>query len=519
MNHAPPELPGRCRRTATSVSCLVAAAIILCAGAPASGQEEDEFEVQALREQLTEREDENRVEDPTVVDLFGRPLSLLGQYEITLTHVDRVSMGDPTNDFSRLFLEQELELEAFYTVHEELSFFAQVKLIQEEDLDSETPDDVSDAYAERGEMWIYAEELGGSPLSLEAGRLNFEDDRTWWWDEDLDAVRLIYEEDDFEIQLAVARELVPARSDRDFIEPDHEDVVRVITEASWDWSAEHALEFFVLSHNDRSRTEKPGEIVRDDREDESDADLMWLGLRASGAWEFEGGSLAAYWLDAGLVDGDESLVSTGSGEEEEGEEEDAEDSPGTGLKPGRSVVEEVVRQDVSGWGLDTGITWMFPVVSDPRVTLAYAMGSGDRNSENGTDRSYRQSDLQGNEIGFGGVQRFQGYGELLDPDLSNLSIYTVGVGCSLLRSSSIDLVYHAYRLMEPADSLRDSELDSELTGTDRDLGQGIDLVFAVEEWETLEFELVASAFRAGKAYGRDEGEWDFGGSFACRVAF
>ena len=41
----------------------------------------------------------------------------------------------------------------------------------------------------------------------------------------------------------------------------------------------------------------------------------------------------------------------------------------------------------------------------------------------------------------------------LDPELSNLSIVTVGAGVELLRSSSLDLVYHYYRLVEPADSI------------------------------------------------------------------
>ena len=119
------------------------------------------------------------------------------------------------------------------------------------------------------------------------------------------------------------------------------------------------------------------------------------------------------------------------------------------------------------------------------------------------DRPLVPSDgIQENEAGFGGVQRFAHYGVLLDPELSNLSIPTAGAGLSLLSSSSLDLVYHRYRLVEPAPFLRDARLEVALGGERRDLGHGVDLVLAIEEWERLEFELILSAFRAGERSGR-----------------
>ena len=96
---------------------------------------------------------------------------------------------------------------------------------------------------------------------------------------------------------------------------------------------------------------------------------------------------------------------------------------------------------------------------------------------------------------------------------------TVGAGLSLLRSSSLDLVYHHYRQAEAATFLRDSRLEFDLTGESEDLGDGIDLVLALEEWERLEFELVAAAFRAGRAFGDERGTWSVGGFFATRFAF
>jgi hypothetical protein len=34
-------------------------------------------------------------------------------------------------------------------------------------------------------------------------------------------------------------------------------------------------------------------------------------------------------------------------------------------------------------------------------------------------------------------------------------------------------------------------------------------VLALEEWERLEFEFIASAFRAARAFGKEEGTWSY----------
>ena len=108
---------------------------------------------------------------------------------------------------------------------------------------------------------------------------------------------------------------------------------------------------------------------------------------------------------------------------------------------------------------------------------------------------------------------------LLDPELSNLAVLTLGAGLSLLASSSLDLVYHHYRLVEPATSLRDARVEATLTGADRDVGHGVDLVLALEEWERLELEFIASGFRTGDAFGSERSRWSYEGFFAMRFAF
>lgn len=58
-----------------------------------------------------------------------------------------------------------------------------------------------------------------------------------------------------------------------------------------------------------------------------------------------------------------------------------------------------------------------------------------------------------------------------------------------------------------------------MTATDRDLGDGIDMVLAVEDSDRFEFELWLAAFRAGDAFGTQRGRWTYGGFAAFRFAF
>lgn len=459
--------------------------------------EEDE----GLRQRLTEREDKRRPLKPFSVEVFDRRLVVGGEWELGVAGLRRFVLGEPVRQENRVLLGQELEVEAFYSFGPALSIFAQVRGIMEEDLLSHTVDELSDLYVERGEMWLYSENIADLHINFDVGRLNFEDERRWWWDEDLDALRLAYETDTFEIAFALARELGSARSDRDWVEPDHHRVLRWIGELGWDWHENHAIEAFFLHQNDHSPTESPGQSVKRKREDDSDGDLTWGGLRTMGVIDFGAQGYLGYWLDAGLVRGKEKVIEYES------------------VSGGQSEVQEVIHRDVSGWAVDVGLDWLLPFAWEPRLFAGYAFGSGDSNRDSGTDHAFRQTGLEGNESGFGGVERFNNYGVVLQPELSNLHIVTAGWGATLFRSSSIDLVYHHYRLVDRATSLRDSLLEIELDGEARHLGDGIDLVIALEEWERLEFEFIAAGFRAGQAFGSDRGKWSYGGFAAIRFAF
>jgi hypothetical protein len=104
------------------------------------------------------------------------------------------------------------------------------------------------------------------------------------------------------------------------------------------------------------------------------------------------------------------------------------------------------------------------------------------------------------------VNRFHAYGELLDPELSNLHLGTVAVGFRFWRSSSVKFLYHLYHQFSPASSLRDARINAEPLGKRRPIGQERDVVIELEEWEHFQIEFFGALFRAGSAYGSLSGE-------------
>jgi hypothetical protein len=483
--------------------------ILLLAGLPAGALGDDdqspvirearplgesvEDEAPDLRQRLTERNDKRAELEPWRTEIGGSTLSIGGQYELAVDRIRHLTQDIETGDRYSTFLGQELEVEGFLRFDQQSSLFAQARLVLLDDRPADD-DELLATYAERGEMWFRQEQIADSDWAFGLGRIDYEDERHWWWDEELDSVLIVRKGESTEFSLALAKELGPVRSNQDQIDPDQKDVWRLLAALDWKWGPNQSLQLFALRQDDRSQRSRPGDLVATESEDPSDADLTWLGGRLIGIFELPTAGLLGYWLDAAWVRGTERLAEF----EEESERV--------------SVVESVRRADVSGWGFDSGVNWQPDLAWEPRFYAGFAYGSG-------KDRGFRQTGLESNESGFGGVEEFPNYGILLDPELSNLRISTLGTGIALFESSSLDLVYHHYRLAEPADALRDSAMTAELNGTDRALGDALDLVLAVEEWDRLELLFTLSAFRAGRAFGDDHGKTSYGGFAGLRVTF
>jgi hypothetical protein len=151
------------------------------------------------------------------------------------------------------------------------------------------------------------------------------------------------------------------------------------------------------------------------------------------------------------------------------------------------------------------------------MSAGWAFGSGDDAGSSATDESYRQTGLERNNGKLGGVSSFRYYGEVFDPELSNLSVLTFGVGTRFTRDSSLDLVWHAYDQDSASAFLRRTDLKADPDGVHTHLGQEVDLILGLRDWHGSDFEFVAGWFDPGAAFVDQDEAWKL--SFQWRFRF
>ena len=334
----------------------------------------------------------------------------------------------------------EAKLELLFAPNDYVEAFLQTTLFHAFTLRDQGEDDVdaTDLFVEEAYLMLQEPDLG---LALQVGRQSFEDARQWLYDAELDAVRVHYRVPPVALELAASREAV---LDNDLLNPDEIELANnYILYAGYEVSRDISLGAYG--------------IVRDGAERDRP---IFLGLQSAGTL----GERLSYWLDAAHVRG-----------REDGNE-------------------------VRGYGVDLIGAYHFDAPLSPHVILGYAFGSGDSDPDDDRDRAFRQTGLQGNEGEIGGLTPFRYYGEAFDPELSNLSIFTAGIGARPTPELSADLVYHYYLQDHAEDELRDSALDAEPTGQSRRLGSEVDLVLGFEQEDEFRIRGFLGYFMPGRAF-------------------
>lgn len=307
----------------------------------------------------------------------------------------------------------------------------------------------SDNYSlEIEQAYFLFNNLLNDSFAFQIGRQRFEDERQWLYEAELDAIRGYY------LLYGITTEFSVSRGglvDRDLLTKDVSDRINnYIVYSSYPIDEETNIGVYL--------------IYRDDRSDENDSPIF-LGIHSDG----ELTDSLEYWLELAYVTG------------------------GNGSNKNR------------GFGFDLGLTYIFDVNLEPSITLGYTFGSGDSDPDSGVDRNFRQTGLQGNESDFNGAVDFKYYGELFDPELSNMLIFTAGAGINPTEDSSIDLVYHYYLQTEESDNLRDSGIDAEPNGESKGLGSEFDIIFGFEGIaDRVSSALILGYFIPGDAFGPED---------------
>ena len=432
--------------------------------------------------------DDSRPEQQLQATLFGKPLIIGGEIGTGARFRKNYELVRGSDD-DDLNFDPEAKIEAIWLPGDNSAVFASAKLFAESTVYKQGGGTEFAGGVELNEAWLLQTNLLGTPLALQVGRQQVQDRREWWWDEDLDAARLHYFGKKVRAYVGLAREF-GHKSTLGRLDPEDRGIVRAFGNVRWTWTDRNDLEVYALHHNDRSGRLGNGAIVSSRNADGNDAKLTWMGLRARGRVKTKIPGKFYYWVDVARVSGVDRLTDFAS------------------FDTTRDIVTATSRRKVRGWAYDVGASLELPLKFEPYLTLGYARGSGDRNRGTGANRAFRQTGLHNNNGKFRGLSRFRYYGEVLRPNLSNISIATIALGAPIGDSNWIEAVYHRYRQPVADTRISGSRLDRDPDGTDSRLGQEIDLIFSHRpEASAWEFEATTGAFRAGPAFGTEQGRW------------
>ncbi len=290
------------------------------------------------------------------------------------------------------------------------------------------------------EAYGYWRDLGGFGWDLQLGRQDFDEKREWLYDQNLDAARVHYQRADLRAEFSASTTL----NNSSETEEATDNLIAYVSHGEVD----RLLAAYVIDRRDpRGAKDYP----------------FHYGLRALGEW---------------LPD----------------QEVWAEFSGLTGYR---------ANDDLRAFGMDVGTTWWPDFIDDTYLSVGYAFGSGDAVPGDYKDETFRQTGMQDNNDKFGGVTSFRYYGELLDPELANLGILTLGIGHRFSKQRSLDLVYHSYAQDVAAPLLVNADLDRKPNGIQRQLGWELDLIYGDRILENTSLELVGAVFQPGSAF-----DWD-----------
>jgi len=302
----------------------------------------------------------------------------------------------------------------------------------------------SDSNTRLSEAWGNWHGIMGSGFSLQFGRQDFDERREWLYDQNLDALRLVWSNSSLKAELSMSTTL-SSGSDRDM----------------------HSTNYIAYVSNNDER-QHIGAYVIDRRDGRAPRDYpIHFGVRAHGRWLPDN----KLWAELSTLRGYSNNV------------------------------------DLEGWAFDLGTTWSPGFIDPFYVTVGFAQATGDDPSTPNVNEAFRQTGFQDNNDKFGGVTSFRYYGELVDPELSNLGILTMGMGVRPTRNSSIDLVYHDYSLSELTTHLPGVEIRRQPDGVHKQYGREYDLVFGARQLSGFDVEVVAGCFVPGAALSGADSAW------------
>ncbi len=279
-------------------------------------------------------------------------------------------------------------------------------------------------------------------INTKIGRTIFRDLRTWWYDNELDVIKIYKNETLLSWDASVGGRVNDNRINIGDQRVGLEDSLYFIFHMDYHYYFKKHIEFFAIYEKNKK---------------ENKNQLGWFGFRTYGNYRTN----LNYWIDVGKIFTSDTYLNN-------------------------------TKQLINGYALDLGSIYKSDKFS---LGLDLAYGSGGTNNNR-----YLQPKTSNNKTSILGNTRYRYYGEIVDPQLSNIQIYSIFAGSFLSQNTSIETAYHYYRQNEASIYLSNSRLQISPNGKNRDIGHGIDIIFGQNHNNKSGLQLVLSSFLGGNAF-------------------
>ncbi len=372
----------------------------------------------------------------------GDKFLISGNFRQTATSETEYDLSDPyLSDQKDAQPEIRAEFSGYF--NDNFRAFGQLRIRDRIYLDSERINPPSRKLdASITQLFVLAKNIGVNGFAIQVGRQDIDEPREWLFDEYLDAVRLYYYG-----KPPVIYELAYIHSEFQ-LKNKFKTWSDLFAQVRWNVNSANTIRGYLLLRKDSDQTRN--------------REPSWYGAGYLG----KVGDYFNPWAELAVM---------------------------RGTDKGKTL---------NASAMDLGVTVMAENIAySPSATLSYARGSGDKGGAD--DNEFRQTGFQDNTGYYGGVRTFKYYGELLDPELSNLKIITLGVGFRPISNGSIEVVYHSYKQDQLDNDLRGNLVDppARPNGISDDIGTSLDIVLGISElWERIHIGWVLGIFTPGEAY-------------------
>ena len=301
--------------------------------------------------------------------------------------------------------------------------------------------------------------------TFQVGRQRFRDGRRWLFDDNLDAARLDYRYQDFSIEFSASRfGLVQRELLRRDGASNQERFINYYSAFTYKFAKKSKVSLFALYQQDHLLDQEHP---------------IFFGLQSEGELIRH----LNYWIQTAGARGTDGS------------------------------------KQIRGEAVDVGLTKVFSGDLKPSLTAGYAYGTGDSNPNDNIDSAFRQTGFQSNSDSFNGVARFKYYGEVLDPRLANLMIFTGGAGIKPSPVTSFDVIYHYYLQDHASTRIRGTNFGAAPTGLSKDLGHEVDFVAGYHGIPHLYTRFIVGYFFPGEAFAEASRNGAFTASMLLRYTF